>query len=324
MSGPKAQLNGHQAIIFYGASPGTGKSTLSSFLFAQLHLHDIPVFWIYEDDVVNISCFAEFIVDIQIGNPKMKESLLRATRAYVQECVRTDVVAITDSIYPCINWLIATDLYSHQELRAFGAELEQHLAPLHPLIVFLDADPKIALQRAIDQRGEPWYRELVATLNSYPINREHPLHTVDEVAAYFRVQAALSLDLLQKWSCDLLTIDVVQTPLDLVKSMILRHLGLDELENQPLVIGDELALYVGLFQAKGTVPTTNPLVITLQGETLWVNSYWPNGCPLLVEGDGDFRLENTSHRIHFEKQADGLVVSFTYKIGDSQYTFVKV
>jgi hypothetical protein len=274
--------------------------------------------------VLRIPYFAEFVADILGGNPKMLDSLRQATRDFVQACRDANAVGITDSIYPCVNWLIATDLFSDAEIVAFGAELEQLLAPLHPLVVFLDADPVVALQRAIDQRGAAWFEGLLAALNSYAINRARPLHTLEDAAAYFRVQSQLSLEVLQKWSCDLLLIDAVQTPVDEVKAEIMRHLGLEEIQGQPSLVLDEMQRYVGLYQAEGTPPITNPLAISIEAGKLWVNTYWPNGCPLLAEGDGQFRLESTSHRIHFEMGSDGVVSALTYRMGDNDYHFAKV
>jgi thymidylate kinase len=317
-------VNGRRAIIFYGSSPGTGKSTLSSFLFEQLTRNNIAVLWVYEDDVLRLPDFAEFVADILSGNPKMMATLLQATRAFVQECQRTDVIAITDSIYPCINWLISADLYTRQELLDFGDELESLLAPLNPLVVFLDADPRIALQRAIDQRGAAWFEGLRAALNGYAINRARPLQTLEEVADYFRVQAQLSLELLHRWSCDLLLVDAVQTPLAEVKALLLRHLGLAAIEAQPSITLSEMERYAGCYQAQESVPITNPLLISVNAGQLWVNTYWPNGSPLLVEGENHFRLESTSHRIHFAYEVNGPVGSLIYTMGNEHYRFVKV
>jgi hypothetical protein len=318
------EVKEHQAIIFYGSSPGTGKSSLSSFLFEQLSLHKIPVRWVYEDDVLHIPYFADFVADILSGNPTMLETLRQATRGLVQESLSANAVAITDSIYPCINWLFSTALYSRQELLDFGVELEQLLAPLNPLVVFLNADPKVALQRAIDQRGEAWFEGLLAVMNGYSMNREHPLQNLGEAAAYFRVQAELSLEVLRRWSFNLLLIDAMQTPLAEAKSMILGQLGLAEIEGSPSLAVDEMARYVGRYQAEGSVPITNPLIISMQEGKLWVNEYWPNGCPLLAKGDSHFRLENTSYRIHFDRGPDEEVVSIHYSMGDNHYRFVKV
>lgn len=314
----------HQAIIFYGSSPGTGKSTLSSFLYEQLSLHNIPVLWIYEDDVLRIPYFVDFVADILSGNPRMMETLRQATRDYVQACQSTHAVGTTDSIYPCVNWLIATALYSNQEIADFGAELEQLLAPLHPLVIYLDADPKVALQRAIDQRGEAWFTGLVEALNSYAVNRQHPLRTIEEVADYFRTQAMLSLDVLQQWAFPLLIMDAMQTPLPEAKAILLSYLGIAELHSQPSLSIAEVEKYVGLYQSTGDPPITNPLHISLKEGKLWVNTYWPNGCPLHAEGDSHLRLENTSHRIHFQRAPDRAVTSLVYSMGETDYLFTKI
>lgn len=314
----------HKLIIFYGSSPGTGKSTLSSFLFDQLALHEIPVLWVYEDDVLHLPEFAEFVADIQSGNPQMMDSLLQATRTFVQRCLNSNVVAITDSIFPCTSWLISTDLYSQEDLVQFTIELEQILALLHPLVIYLDADPRIALQRAIQQRGAAWFQGLRAALNSYKVNREKSLQTLDDVVGYFETQGKISLDMLQRWSSELLIFDAVQMSADQLKATILRHLGFSEKQRQPAISIDDIESYLGVYQSESQVPITNPLMIGMEDGRLHANTYWPNGCPLIAEINAQFRLEHTSHRIRFEKQPDGSIVSLTYSTGGNQYRYKKV
>jgi hypothetical protein len=314
----------HQAIIFYGSSPGTGKSTLSSFCFEQLTLHEIPVLWVYEDDVLSLPYFAEFVADIQSGNPKMMESLLQATSAFVQQCLTSNQVAITDSIFPCTNWLIATGLYAYADLARFSVELEQLLAPLRPLVIYLEADSRIALLRAIQQRGEEWLQGLTAALNSYGVNREHPLESFDDVVGYFQRQGEVSLKLLERWSSDLWVFDAVQMPVEQIKTTILSRLDLHEKPSQSSITAEDMDIYLGVYRSEDPVPITNPLVIGVEHGRLHVNTYWPNGCPLMAEGDALFRLENTSHCIRFEMQPDDLPDALIYITGGKHYRFKRL
>jgi hypothetical protein len=116
----------------------------------------------------------------------------------------------------------------------------------------------------------------------------------------------------------------MQTPVEEAQAAILAHLGMTEKESRPAHAPEELARFAGRYQAEPGVPITNPLVVTLKGDRLWVNSYWPNGCPLIDEGEGQFRLENTSHRIRFETQPDGSVGALTYLSGGKHYHYQRV
>src|SRR5262245_9481043 len=58
----------YRLIMLVGSSPGAGKSTLSEFLYEQLTCHAIPAQWMYEDDILYIPAFAQFIKEFQSGH----------------------------------------------------------------------------------------------------------------------------------------------------------------------------------------------------------------------------------------------------------------
>jgi len=94
-------------IMFVGSSPGAGKSTLSEFLYEQLTCHAIPTQWIYEDDVLYLPSFAQFIKEFQSGHTDTIDALLAATAAFVDDALDRNTLVITDSIFPCVNWFFA-------------------------------------------------------------------------------------------------------------------------------------------------------------------------------------------------------------------------
>ena len=86
----------HQLIIFYGSSPGAGKSTLSSFLYDQLRLHGIPVRWVYENDLIYLDAFQQFVQELQSGNQQQIDTLLAASRHFVSDFIGGDTVLVKE------------------------------------------------------------------------------------------------------------------------------------------------------------------------------------------------------------------------------------
>jgi hypothetical protein len=156
----------HQLVIFYGASSGVGKSTLSSFLVDQLRLHNVPVRWLYEDDVLSHDAFTEVVGGFQ-GQEQFDafNPLLAASARFVEDCLKEDEVVITDSIFPFFDWLYAA-APAYQRTAQFSCDLQRILRPLRPLLVYLNGDITTALRRAVEQRWQLWLDELIPWMNT--------------------------------------------------------------------------------------------------------------------------------------------------------------
>ena len=173
----------HRLIIFYGSSPGSGKSTLSSWLSEQLEGSGFECNWIYEDDVSGLSEFQNFISKVNTNDPTMIDALLEAAKVFVAKRSEDEII-VTDSIFPCYNWLLATGLYDGG-LTDFNRKLREILQPLQPQVFFLDISPELALERAAQQRGSAWLEQLIQTVDAYGRNANKPVDNLHDTAAYF-------------------------------------------------------------------------------------------------------------------------------------------
>jgi hypothetical protein len=235
------------------------------------------------------------------------------------------VIVITDSIFPCFNWLIATSYYSRSRIETFSSDLERILTPLRPLIIYLNSNVETALKRAVQQRGAPWLEDIISTLNTYGYNKDKALQDIEDVIAYFETQNQLNLELLTQWSCDILTLDTTDISLDQLKTILLKRLGLSEKHKDQAVPLNILSNYVGVYRpCIAETPTADPLVISLVDGALWINTYWPNGCPLIPESITQFRLQNISHRIEFEKRPHGPPRWLTYDNCGNVYRYERI
>ena len=303
----------HRLIIFYGSSPGAGKSTLSSYLQEQFHLHGVPVKWIYEEDVLHLEVFQEVVEDIQNGNQNLMDTLLNTSARFVEAQLKRDEVVITDSIFPYFNWLIATDFFSYKQIEAFGRRLEHILAPLNPFLIYLDVDQQLALSRAVEQRGQEWLDDTLVRVNKYGCNQDTPLQNVEDVASYFKMTGDQSMTWLKKWKIDQLILDATHETIEELKAKVLNQWDFENINPKHSPERTSLPIFAGVYVAEEDDESPQKkLIIEVKGTVLRVNTYWPKGCELVWEVDDDFRLKDTNYYIRFEKFQDGIPQRLAY------------
>jgi thymidylate kinase len=174
----------HHLILFYGSSSGAGKTTLSDWLQHHLQQQAIPVEWIEEDHVLRLDIFSAVVQAFEHRQGDPIATVLDAARQLVERYQLSDKIVIMDSIFPSYTWLYAAGV-SLSQAAQFNQQLAGMLAPLKPLVVFLDGDGAVLLQRAIAQRGEGWLTENAEAMDTYRHVPVRPVRGFDEVAAFF-------------------------------------------------------------------------------------------------------------------------------------------
>lgn len=294
-------MSKYKLIIVYGSSPGAGKSTLSSRLHQQLQQHHLPVQWLYEDDVVHLDLFAPVVAQMHGESTLgLTDACLVATTRLVDAYAADDTIVITDSILPYFDWLFAVG-HDVATLREFSAQLQALLSPMHPLVVYLQADVAMVLQRAVDQRGEEWLRGLVDFMNQWSANKAHPIRYLAEAIAYFQATDQQKVQLLLEWVGDVLWLDSAAYSLEECTARLLNNLELTPVDQPPQIPTPDFRCYAGNYVTSEEDPPDGKqrLTITLNENALWVDLYWPNGCRLVAEDEHTFQLEDTSHRLVF-------------------------
>ena len=310
----------HKLVMLAGSASGAGKSTLSEFLFDQLTRHAIPTRWIYEEDILHLDAFAPVVRFFQRGQGDGIEALLGATSRFVREAVAANEVVITDSIFPAYTWLFAAG-YSRGQIADFSAELARLLAPLQPLIIYLDSDVAASLKRAVARRGTAWLDDLIAAMQTYTYCQSHPVRDMEGVIAFFESTRRLSLDLLADWPHPTLVLDTIATPLGQVAAMLLEHFDLPAQAVAPMPAAADLHQYAGVYVPRDPAAASSPLEIRLVHGELIVDAYWPNGCRLIPEGPGRFRLQSTNRRIVFDCQTQQKPCVLAYAYGGEEHHY---
>lgn len=209
----------HRLIMFYGVSPGAGKTTLSSWLKNKLERKGVNTLWLEEHHVHKLDVFAEVVKVFTHGSDDYETPLLDAARTLVTEYANQPTIVITDSLFPSYTWLF-TQGVEKSEIAAFSEKLAVVLAVLNPLIVWLDGDVRTLLQRAVTQRGEGWLEGLIDSLNSYVYVPVRPVTGIDEVVSFFEEIRILQTAMFAEWPHKVLRLDVTNTPVQTLQQQL--------------------------------------------------------------------------------------------------------
>jgi hypothetical protein len=141
------------AVLVYGPGCGMGKSTNASALTRKLAAKKIPARLVRENEILGLDSFADHIQQVERGRGHDTKTLLKSCRLFIGDLqYRSPEIAVLDSILPCWDWLSTADC-SDTAIASFTGELCELLSPLNPLLVFLEGDLNIGLNRALANRG---------------------------------------------------------------------------------------------------------------------------------------------------------------------------
>jgi len=312
----------HKLILFTGAGPGVGKSTLSAFLAQQFTAHALPTRWIYEEDTLD--AFTPFFQALREKQLNTLDLFLDAARNLVLDCQAQSSVCIVDSLLPGYGFFFGA--HPLTAIAALTNQLVTILAPLHPLLVYVDGDVAVALNRAITQRGSAWFERMVQRMNSWnlPLYPDKPFSNQQSVIAFDQQARQFALRLLDHWYEPKLMLNTNDTPLDQLKAQLLGYFQLDERSIHTGVDPERLASYCGIYAARDGATTESAVEIRYVDGQLVINRYWPNGTVLVAEAHDQFRLENTNYRVIFEPQTNGIIKGLTLLYRDQQHQLARV
>ncbi len=311
----------HKLILFCGSSPGAGKSTMSRLCFQQITAQGIPARWLHEQDMVE--AFERFVPGITAGD-LTPELLLQACVDLVQWCQVENSVFITDSYLPGFYYLYGR--YSGAQIEAYSEDLYKALSSLRPLVVYLLSDVETALIRGVRQRGEQWLENITRYLNGWELplygQEPKPLRTVPDVIDFFTRVDRLAVPLLAKWP-DMLVLDSSKLAISQFVTTMLDRLALVEHAHEYKVESAELQRYAGTFKTTEGERVASQVEVSLVGETLFINTYWPAGTRLIPEGKGRFHLDGTNRSITFETDVDDQTLDLVYFSGQTIQRYKK-
>ncbi len=253
------------------------------------------------------------------------ESLLQASSALVAWCQSESTTFIIDSFLPGFYYLYGR--YTDEQIEAYSAALCSSLNVLQPLVIYVRSDVETALMRGARQRGLQWLENITRYLNGWELplygGPLKPLLTVPDVITYFTRVDRLAVPLLATWPSALI-LDATQTPVDELGTAILAQLNLAERRIDFAVPGTEIQRYVGRYIPAEDKSAAMQLEVSLVGDELFVNTYWPAGSRLLPEGEARFHLEGTNRDIVFTSDETGKPFGLLYIVGQTTERYKKI
>ncbi|WP_345472784.1 hypothetical protein [Actinoallomurus oryzae] len=157
-------------ITVWGASPGVGKSTLCGGLSRWLADAGLRVDHFREEEVLTRPQFAAVAEAFKATGAVDVETLIASTAKFVDSVLASgDDVVIADALVPFVPTLLAMG-HGEETIDAFMADLTEVLAPVCPVMVFLDGNAEVALFRAARRDGEQWLDWYVRKLARYEVS----------------------------------------------------------------------------------------------------------------------------------------------------------
>lgn len=178
-------------ITVWGVSPGVGKSTLCAGLSRWLVDEGLRVDHFREEEILTRPQFAAVAEEFKATGAVGLGTLLATTAEFVDSFLATggDVV-IADALMPFVPTLLAMG-HGEETIDAFMTDLTEVLAPLCPVMVFLDGNAEAALSRAARREGAQWLDWYVGKLARYEVSP--PVVDVASAVQYLLRERAVTL-----------------------------------------------------------------------------------------------------------------------------------
>ncbi|MFD3475777.1 hypothetical protein [Streptomyces sp. NPDC058695] len=178
-------------ITVWGASPGVGKSTLCAGLSQWLADAGLRVDHFREEEILTRPQFAAVAEDFKAAGTVELGTLISATAQFVDSVLASgDDVVIADALVPFVPSLLAMG-HGEDTIDAFMTDLTEVLAPVCPVMVFLDGNAETALSRAARREGGRWLDWYVGKLAAYEVSP--PVADVASAVKYLLRERAVTL-----------------------------------------------------------------------------------------------------------------------------------
>ncbi|MGW4914229.1 hypothetical protein [Streptomyces sp. NPDC004270] len=192
-------------ITMWGASPGVGKSTLCASLSRWLADAGLRVDHFREEEILTRPQFAAVAEAFQTTGAVDPGTLLAATAEFVDSVLASgDDVVIADALMPFVPTLLAMG-HGEEQIDAFMTDLTEVLAPVCPVMVFLDGNAEAALSRAAQREGKEWLDWYVGKLARYEVSP--PVADVASAVKYLLRERAVTLGTVRRKDWGLVVIE---------------------------------------------------------------------------------------------------------------------
>lgn len=159
----KDELHRKLIIAVDGVAPGVGKTTVMRHVVASLIGRGTDVMAFAEEDVLTHPALADVAHEFAAVGRVSPETLLDASAQYFRWFADAEEeVAVVDALFPFVASLLGWGR-DEREIYAFTSRLRVLPGAESIRFVYLDADPRAALQRASAREANGWLEWLIST-----------------------------------------------------------------------------------------------------------------------------------------------------------------
>lgn len=164
----KDELHRKLIIAVDGVAPGVGKTTVMRHVVASPIGRGTDVMAFAEEDVLTHPALADVAHEFAAVGRVSPETLLDASAQYFRWFADAEEeVAVVDALFPFVASLLGWGR-DEREIYAFTSRLRVLPGAESIRFVYLDADPRAALQRASAREANGWLEWLISTLGDAP------------------------------------------------------------------------------------------------------------------------------------------------------------
>ncbi|MEV6539973.1 hypothetical protein [Streptomyces sp. NPDC051665] len=192
-------------VSVWGAAPGVGKSMLCAGLSRALAGAGLRMDHVREEEILSRPQFAAVAEEFGAAGAVGLETLVAATGRFVASVLAGgDDVVIADALMPFAPTLLAMG-HGEESIDAFIADLTRVLAPVRPVVVFLDGDAGVAPSWAAEREGPGWLGWYVGKLAAYDVSP--PVPDLASAVAHLRRERAVTLGAVRRHGWGLVVVE---------------------------------------------------------------------------------------------------------------------
>ena len=192
-------------VSVWGAAPGIGKSTLCAGLSRSLSGAGLRVDHFREEEILTRPQFGAVAEEFGATGAVGLETLVAAAERFVAAVpAHGDDVVVADALVPFVPTLLAMG-HGEETIDAFMADLTRVLAPVRPVVVFLDGDAGVALSHAGEREGPEWLDRYVGKLTAYEVTP--PVSDLASAVTYLRRERAVTLGAVRRHGWGLVVVE---------------------------------------------------------------------------------------------------------------------
>ncbi len=300
-------------LILIDGITGSGKSTLSHFLYRQMQKNNMQVKWLHEEEkdhpLVYKPNWAKELTTQEKTEIYLKE-YVELWGKFAEEVKQSGSVYIVESYlfqYPFAT-LIRQET-DKSRIKEFGHALIKQVEQLNPVVIYLyPQDVETGINLNFTRRGKDWTEWILSKLESTEHAKKRNWDGQTEANYYYQSLSDISLELMKEFTLPKMSIENSRQDWDLYRKEMLQFLEIPFREE--ILLRPEDVNYCGEYSKKFADGNEMKYLVYIQENRLCIDAFWPGLKLISVSGD-EFSIEGYPFKLFFKKDAIDKVKQLT-------------